>query len=72
MGGAPSPFRQYSVKQRVHVLFWTNKSYINLGEWEGVFLRVKVLWLRLKALGMPRLQTHSSAHWTGSYWEKES
>lgn len=36
-------------------LFGVNKDYIKLGKWEGFFLRVKFLWLRLKALGVPHL-----------------
>ena len=29
--------------------------YMTLGEWEGVLLRVKFHWLKLKVLGIPRL-----------------
>ena len=54
-----------------------SKNYINLREWEGVFLRVQFYWLRPKVLGIPYLhgeafqESQMFAEWV-SFGEKGS
>ena len=39
----------------IHFSWGKPEVYMDLGEWEGVLLRVKFHWLELKILGMPYL-----------------